>query len=139
LRVIAAVTTTTRTSAATQMRTANYSRRAVRVRGLAQPESKVAVQPIGVVEAGCLTTLKMRTSTAPQQGAWVVRVLFPLLHSPDTKCASARYFTSSTIWEEHVAQSAPSRHPSRSEIAHWPHSLRPPGYYDTNGRVHVPI
>jgi hypothetical protein len=30
-------------------------------------------------------------------------------------------------------------HLSRSDIAHWPHSLRLPGYYGTEGRVRVPI
>jgi hypothetical protein len=30
-------------------------------------------------------------------------------------------------------------HLSRDAIAHWPHSLRPDGFYDTEGRVRVPI
>jgi hypothetical protein len=30
-------------------------------------------------------------------------------------------------------------HLSRAEIAAWPHSLRPAGYYTREGRVHVPI
>jgi hypothetical protein len=30
-------------------------------------------------------------------------------------------------------------HLTRDEIAHWPHSLRPAGYYTTEGRIRVPI
>jgi hypothetical protein len=30
-------------------------------------------------------------------------------------------------------------HLSRADIAHWPHSLRPAGYYDREGRIPVPI
>jgi hypothetical protein len=30
-------------------------------------------------------------------------------------------------------------HLSRDDMAHWPHSLRPTGYYTPGGRIHVPI
>jgi hypothetical protein len=30
-------------------------------------------------------------------------------------------------------------HLSRDDISHWPHSLRPAGYYTSEGRIHVPI
>jgi hypothetical protein len=30
-------------------------------------------------------------------------------------------------------------HMSRNDIGHWPHTLRPAGYYTAKGRIHVPI
>jgi hypothetical protein len=38
-----------------------------------------------------------------------------------------------------VVRQAPDDHLSRADIAHWPHSLRPPGFYDMEGRIRVPI
>ncbi|HEX9175093.1 hypothetical protein [Mycobacterium sp.] len=38
-----------------------------------------------------------------------------------------------------VARRALEGHISRDDMAHWPHSLRPAGFYNREGRIHVPI
>ena len=38
-----------------------------------------------------------------------------------------------------VARRALEGHISRDDMAHWPRSLRPAGFYNREGRIHVPI
>jgi hypothetical protein len=41
--------------------------------------------------------------------------------------------------ESKAVRKAFEGHLSRAQIARWPHTLRPAGYYTANGRIHVPI
>jgi hypothetical protein len=38
-----------------------------------------------------------------------------------------------------VVRQALEGHLSRDDVAHWPHSIRPAGFYDREGRITVPI